>query len=104
MEREEEAILATEAKKAEMAADSSDGDNDFGVTTSDLRKTVQKVRGKINIIKTRSLLKQKRRANSRIKKLNEMTELMKAKGIKVNEETLAGRVKNPRRIGSLEAA
>lgn len=87
-----------------MAADSSDGDNDFGVTTSDLRKTVQKVRGKINIIKTRSLLKQKRRANSRIKKLNEMTELMKAKGIKVNEETLAGRVKNPRRIGSLEAA
>ena len=51
LEKEEDAILQAEAKKVEMQADSSDGENEFGVTTADLRKSVLKVRGKINIIK-----------------------------------------------------
>lgn len=88
-----------------MAEESDDEEmEEFGVTLSDLKKSVLKVRGKINVIKLRSQLKSKRRASSKIKKLNEMTEELKARGIKVNEETLASRVKNPRRIGELEAA
>ena len=48
------------------------------------------------------MLKAKRRANSKIKKLNEMTETLEARGISVNKESLAERVKNPRRIADLE--
>jgi len=33
-----------------------------------------------------------------------MTETLEARGIAVNRETLAERVRNPRRIGDLEAA
>jgi len=69
-----------------------------------LKKSVLKVRGKINIIKQRSVLKSRRRANSRIKKLNEMTAEMEARGINVNKDTLATKVRNPRRIADLEAA
>jgi len=49
-------------------------------------------------------LKEKRRANSKIRKLDEFTEKLKEKGFDVNEESLATRVKNPRRISALEAA
>ena len=84
-----------------MEASSSDED---GVTVGDLQKSVKKVRGKINIIKQRSALKSKRRAKSKIKKLDEMAEELEEKGINVNKESLATRVRNPKRIGELEAA
>ena len=70
----------------------------------DLRAQCLKVKGKINIIKQRSALKEKRRANSKIRKLDEFTEKLKEKGFDVNEESLATRVKNPRRIADLEYA
>lgn len=82
-------------------ADSSDEDS---VTMDDLQKTVETVRGKINIIKQRSLLKAKRRARSKIRNLDDMTQDLVSKGIDVNKESLATRVKNMRRIGDLEAA
>jgi len=49
-------------------------------------------------------LKEKQRAKSKIKNLHELTTEMEAKGIAVNKESLATRVKNPRRIGDLEDA
>lgn len=52
----------------------------------------------------RSKLKEKRRAQSKIRKLDEFTEKLKEKGIAVNEESLATRVRNPRRIADLEYA
>jgi len=87
-----------------MLAQDSDEDDEWDVTVADLKKSVQKVRGKITVIKERSLLKSKRRANSRVKKLTEVTAMMEARGIDVNKESLATRVKNPRRIADLEAA
>ena len=84
--------------------DGSDSSDSDGITMDDLQKTVEKVRGKINIIKTRSLLKAKRRARSKIRNLDDMTQDLLAKGIDVNKDSLAGRVKNPRRIADLEAA
>jgi len=51
LEAEEAEILEAESKAEEMKADSSDGENEFGVTVADLRKSVKKVRGKITIIK-----------------------------------------------------
>lgn len=50
------------------------------------------------------MLKAKRRAVSKIKDLNEMTEALEKKGIEVNKESLATRVKNMRRIDDLEEA
>jgi hypothetical protein len=47
-------------------------------------------------------MKSKTRAVSKIKDLGEMTEALEKKGIAVNKESLATRVKNPRRIGDLE--
>ena len=79
-------------------------DDEGGITMDDLRKSCLKVKGKINIIKQRSNLKEKRRANSKIRKLDEFTEKLKEKGFDVNEESLATRVKNPRRIADLEYA
>lgn len=49
-------------------------------------------------------MKSKQRAHSRIRDLTEMTDGLKERGIDVNEESLATRVKNPRRIGDLEEA
>jgi hypothetical protein len=66
--------------------ESSDED---GIATKSLRDTLKKVKSKINVIKGMHDLKAKRRANSRRKKLDEMVEELKAKGIDVNEETLA---------------
>lgn len=71
LEEEEEKILKMEADKAAMHESSSDED---GITVQDLKRCVEDVRGKINIIKQRSLLKAKRRAKSKIKSLDEMTE------------------------------
>jgi hypothetical protein len=82
-------------------ADSSEDED--GVTKDDLDAAIKKVRGKIVIIKQRSKLKSKQRATSRIKDLTEMTEDLEARGIAVNKESLATRVKNPRRIADLEA-
>ena len=100
MEKEEEEILKIEALNDE-AEESSEED---GITSKDLAAAVKKVKGKINIIKQRSLLKAKRRAVSKIKDLNEMTEALEKKGIDVNKESLATRVKNMRRIDDLEYA
>lgn len=80
---------------------SSDED---GITTKDLAAAVKKVRGKISILKQRHVLKAKRRAVSRIKNLDEMTEALEKKGIDVNKESLATRVKNFKRIDDLEYA
>jgi len=49
-------------------------------------------------------LKAKRRAVSKIKDLTEMTEALEKRGIDVNKESLATRVKNMRRIDDLEEA
>ena len=80
---------------------SSDED---GITTKDLAAAVKKVRGKISILKQRHVLKAKRRAVSKIKNLDEMTEALQKKGIDVNKESLATRVKNFKRIDDLEYA
>lgn len=100
LEKEEDEILKMEAATAEEQM-SSDED---GITAKDLAAAVKKVRGKINIIKQRSLLKCKRRAVSKIKNLDEMTEALEKRGIDVNKESLATRVKNFRRIDDLEYA
>jgi hypothetical protein len=71
LEEEEDKILQMEADKAAMHESSSDED---GITVADLKRCVTDVRGKINIIKQRSLLKAKRRAKSKIKTLEEVTE------------------------------
>ena len=90
-----------EAEKAEEIGESSDED---GITAKDLAAAVKKVRGKINIIKQRSMMKSKTRAVSRLKNLDEMTEALEKKGIDVNKDSLASRVKNIKRIGDLEDA
>ena len=62
------------------------------------------VRGKINIIKQRHVLKGKRRAKSKIKNFDEMTADLKAKGIDVNEESLSTRISKGRKsIGQIES-
>lgn len=101
LEEEEAKILEMEAENDEM--DDSDSDED-GITMDELTKQVSKVRGKINIIKQRSLLKAKRRARSKIRNFDEMAKDLMAKGINVDTENLATRVKNIRRIGDLESA
>lgn len=83
--------------------DDEDSSDEDGYTIDELQKTVEAVRGKINIIKTKSLLKAKRRAKSKIRNLDDMTQDLVAKGIDVNKESLATRVRNPRRIGDIEA-
>lgn len=50
------------------------------------------------------MLKAKRRARSKIRNLDDMTKDLESKGIEVNKDSLATRVRNPRRIGDLEAA
>lgn len=49
-------------------------------------------------------MKAKRRARSKIRDFDEMTKDLVSKGIEVNKESLATRVRNPRRIGDLETA
>lgn len=90
-----------EAQRRAMADESTDED---GITKADLDECIKKVKGKITIIKHRSKMKSKQRAHSRIRDLSEMTEGLKERGIDVNEENLASRVKNTRRIADLEAA
>ena len=94
--------MAMEGENAAMEDDEDSSDED-GYTIDELTKTVEAVRGKINIIKTKSLLKAKRRAKSKIRNLDDMTQDLVAKGIDVNKESLATRVRNPRRIGDIEA-
>lgn len=90
-----------EKENEAMQDESSDED---GITFQDLKGSVDVVRGKINIIKQRSLLKAKRRARSKIRNFDEMAKDLQSKGIEVNTESLATRVRNPKRIGELEAA
>lgn len=99
LEAEEEKMLQMNLEEA--AESSSDED---GIADIDLAAAVKKVRGKINIIKHRSVLKSKQRASSKIKKLDEMANALEERGFDVNKESLATRVKNPRRIGDLEDA
>lgn len=101
LEEEEDKILQMEADRKAMEESSSDED---GISKADLDAAIKKVKGKINIIKIKSKLKAKRRAHSRIRDLNSMTEDMQTKGIEVNADNLAKRVKNIRRIADLEAA
>jgi len=101
LEEEEDRIIQMEQEAKAMAESSEDED---GVTKDDLDKAIKKVRGKINILKMRHKLKSKQRAKSKIKDLSEMTADLKAKGFNVNEDSLATRVKNPKRIGELEEA
>ena len=100
LEKEEDAILKMEAEKAD-EAESSDEE---GISTKDLAAAVKKVKGKINIIKQRSILKAKRRVTSKIRDYNEMTEELEKRGIEVNKESLATRIKNRRTIDDLEYA
>jgi len=85
--------------EAERAENRESSEDEGDISMADLNKSALKVKGKINIIKQRSKLKEKRRANSKIRKLDEFTAKLKEKGFDVNEESLATRVKNPRRIG-----
>lgn len=102
LEEEEAKILAMEGDNAAMEDDEDSSDED-GFTLDELQKTVEKVRGKINVIKTKHLLIAKRRAKSKIRNLDDMTKDLAARGISVNKESLANRVRNPRRIGDIEA-
>ena len=102
LEEEEAKILAMEGDNAAMEDDEDSSDED-GFTLDELQKTVEKVRGKINVIKTKHLLIAKRRAKSKIRNLDDMTKDLAARGISVNKESLATRVRNPRRIGDIEA-
>lgn len=102
LEEEEAKILAMEGDNAAMEDDEDSSDED-GFTLEELQKTVEKVRGKINVIKTKHLLIAKRRAKSKIRNLDDMTKDLAARGISVNKESLATRVRNPRRIGDIEA-
>jgi nucleolar GTP-binding protein len=101
LEKEEDEVLKMEAEKAEEIGQSSDED---GINAKDLAAAVKKVRGKINIIKQRHMMKSKTRAISKLRNLDEMTEELEKKGIKVNKESLATRVNNISRIGDLEEA
>lgn len=49
-------------------------------------------------------MKAKRRARSKVRNFDEMYKEMVNKGLDVNKESLQTRVRNPRRIGDLEAA
>jgi len=84
-----------------MHESSSDED---GIATSDLASTLKRVRGKITIIKQKRVLKSKTRAKSMVRDLDTMTNDLKSKGLAVDREKLAQRVKNRRTIGSLEEA
>lgn len=101
LEEEEEKILQVESDRKAMEESSSDED---GISKADLDACIKKVKGKINIIKTKSKMKAKQRVSSKIRDLQEMTEDLEERGIKVNKESLATRVKNPRRIADLEEA
>lgn len=71
LEEEEDKILKMEADNHAMNEESSDED---GITDGDLASTLKKVRGKINIIKTRRTLKAKQRVKTRMRDLTGMTE------------------------------
>lgn len=101
LEAEEDKILQMAAAQEEADGPSSDED---GITDADLRSVVKDVRGKISVIKQKSRLKYRQRASSKIRQLDEMTQALEDQGIAVNKESLATRVKNPSRIGALEAA
>jgi hypothetical protein len=101
LEEEENKILEMEIERKALLDSSDDED---GITKADLDDCIKKVKGKITIIKHRSKMKAKQRASSRIRDLNEMTEELEDRGFNVNKESLATRVKNPRRIADLEDA
>jgi len=71
LEKEEDEILKMEAEKAEEIGESSE---EVGVTAKHLAAAVKKVRGKITIIKQRSMMKSKTRAVSKLRNLDELTE------------------------------
>ena len=70
LEVEEDKILNMEAERA---ANHESSEDEGGITVADLKASCLKVKGKINILKQRSKLKEKRRANSKIRKLDEFT-------------------------------
>lgn len=84
-----------------MLESSSDED---GITQDDLERSLKKVKGKINILKMRNKLKSKRLVKSKIRDFGEMTKELEAKGISVNKDSLATRIRNPKTIAELEAA
>jgi hypothetical protein len=52
----------------------------------------------------RNKLKSKRLVKSKIRDFGEMTKELEAKGISVNKDSLATRIRNPKTIAELEAA
>jgi len=90
--------------EAERKANESESSDEDGISKAELDDCIKKVRGKITIIKHKSKMKSKQRVSSRIRDLTEMTDSLKEKGVAVNEDSLATRVKNPRRIADLEEA
>jgi len=101
LEEEENKILEMEASRKAMEDESSDSD---GISKADLDDCIKKVKGKITIIKHKSKMKSKQRAFSRVRDLEEVEEGLEERGINFNKESLATRVKNPRRIADLEEA
>ena len=101
LEEEEERILKMEAEVKAMQDTSSDEE---GISKAELDSVMKKVKGKISIIKQRSALNVKRRAKSKVRDFNAMAEELQNKGINVNVDSLATRVKNPKRISELEEA
>lgn len=90
--------------EAQTRATKDESSDEDGISKADLDECIKKVRGKITILKHRTKMKSKQRAHSRIRDLTEMTDELKERGFDVNEESLATRVKNPRRIDDLEEA
>ena len=88
-----------EADKAAMHESSSD---EGGIADDALFAACKKVKGKITIIKQKSKMKSRLTAKSKIRTIDEMTDGLKAKGIDVNEESMATRIQNRRTIGDLE--
>lgn len=104
LEEEEDKILKMEAENDAGMEDGSDDDSENdGITMENLTKSVSDIRIKVNIIRQRSFLKARRRANSKMRNLEDFTADLKAKGIDVNEASLATRAKTRRTIDSLEA-
>jgi hypothetical protein len=78
-----------EADKAAMHESSSD---EGGIADDALFAACKKVKGKITIIKQKSKMKSRLTAKSKIRTIDEMTDGLKAKGIDVNEESMATRI------------
>ena len=99
LEEEEERILQMEGE--DMIESSSD---EGGIADEELKRAVDRVRGKISLIKQKSLMKKRNKVHNRNTTLEEVTKGLEEKGIKVNKESLQKRARSRRSIASLEAA